>query len=67
MVIGEKANYRVKIDTRKPTTRKSRVSRGQAVIEVYVKELPDDVIRNLPTKLDGVSVEIVETGEIVAY
>ena len=45
----------------------SRVSRGQAVIEVYVKELSDDVIRNLPTKLDGVSVEIVETGEIVAY
>ena len=45
----------------------SRVSRGQAVIEVYVKELSDDVIRNLPNRLDGVSVEIVETGEIVAY
>ncbi len=45
----------------------SGVAQGQVVIEVYVKELSEGLIRTIPKRLDGVSVEIVETGEIVAF
>ncbi|MGH7774161.1 MAG: hypothetical protein ACREQA_18205 [Candidatus Binatia bacterium] len=40
---------------------------GQAVIEVYVKESPGALKRAIPSSLDGVEVDIVETGEIIAY
>jgi hypothetical protein len=32
-----------------------------------VKEFRDDIIRKLPSNLDGMPVEIVETGEIIAF
>lgn len=36
------------------------------VIEIYVKEATEALRRALPSSLDGVHVEIVETGEIFA-
>lgn len=40
---------------------------GRPVIEIYVKQATDSLRRNLPASIDGVEVNIVETGEIFAY
>lgn len=40
---------------------------GQVVIEVYVKRPSHEMRRMIPEVLEGISVKIVETGEIIAY
>jgi hypothetical protein len=40
---------------------------GRAVIQVYVERDPSSVRHAIPHVLDGFSVEVIETGEIVAY
>jgi hypothetical protein len=40
---------------------------GRAVIKVYAERDLPDVRRFIPNMLDGVSVEVIETGEIIAY
>ncbi len=39
----------------------------QPVIEIYVKKATDSLRKTLPSSLEGVQVNIVETGEIVAH
>jgi hypothetical protein len=39
---------------------------GEAAIEVYVKEDTPAVRSAIPATLDGISVRVVETGEIIA-
>jgi hypothetical protein len=40
---------------------------GEVVIEVYVEKPIDEMRQIIPDKLDGITVKIIETGEIVAY
>ncbi len=45
----------------------SQKARTQGVIQVYVKKSIDEIIRNLPNQIEGIPVEIIETGEIFAF
>jgi hypothetical protein len=40
---------------------------NQVVIQVFVEQATEALTKTLPTQLEGVSVEIVETGEVVAF
>jgi hypothetical protein len=40
---------------------------NQIVIQVFMKQPTEALTKTLPTQLEGVSVEVVETGEIVAF
>jgi hypothetical protein len=45
----------------------SRRAGGRAIIQVYAERDLPGVRRAIPHVLDGVSVEVIETGEIIAY